>query len=143
MNSKRILAGLASAGVLASTSITAFAQDSTAASAEASRAAIAGSGMLVDGSAELVRAGASFVVAGVMTTADENVIVLRDVATGSQASVRVAADLAQAGSIGVGETVSAVVEAAGTSLLAGGRIVAFIPNEVGRRLVYTARSTQM
>jgi len=143
MNVKRILACLATAGVLASASNSVFAQDSTAVSAEASRAALAGSGMIVGGSAELLRAGASFVVAGVTATSDASVIVLRDVASGSQASVRVASDVAQAGSIAVGETVSVVAEATGASLLVGGRVVAFVPNEVGRRLVYAARSSQM
>jgi hypothetical protein len=143
MNVKRILASLATAGVLASGSLTAFAQDSTTASAEASRTAIAGSGMIVRGSAELVRAGASFVVAGISVTSDTSVIVLRDLASGSQTSVRIAADVVRAVSIDVGDTVSAVAETTGVSLIAGGRLVAFIPNEVGRALVYTARSTQM
>lgn len=144
MNVKRTLVTLAAAGCIASfAAMPALAGDSTAASAEASQAAIAGSGMIVNGSANLIRAGTALTIAGITTAADTSVIVLRDVATGSEASVRIGVDVAQAGSLAVGQTVSVVAEATGMSLMAGGRLVAFVPNEVGRALVYTARSTQM
>ncbi|HLX28199.1 MAG TPA: hypothetical protein VKV24_06915 [Casimicrobiaceae bacterium] len=145
MKCKRTLiaVAIATAGFFAFASMPTWAQDSTAASSEASQAAIAGSGMIVDGSAKLIRAGAMFVVAGVTTTADASVIMLRDVATGSEASVRVGADALRAGSIAVGQTVGVVAEATGISLFTGARLVAFIPNEVGRALVFSARSTQM
>jgi hypothetical protein len=35
-----------------------------------------------------------------------------------------------------------VAEAAGSSLLAAGKLIAFIPNDVGSALLYQARSTQ-
>ncbi|HJU23358.1 MAG TPA: hypothetical protein VJ891_12690 [Casimicrobiaceae bacterium] len=145
MKSKRTLiaVAIATATFLAFASMPSRAQDSTAASSEASQAAIDGSGMIVDGSAKLIRAGAMFVVAGVTSTADASVIVLRDVATGSEASVRVGVDVLRGGSIAVGQTVAVVAEAAGFSLVTGARLVAFIPNEVARALVFSARSTQM
>jgi hypothetical protein len=143
MNAKRTLATLAAAGLIASfVAAHASASDSTAASAEASQVAIGGSGMIVDGSAQLIRAGGALTIAGITALGDASVIVLRDVATGSQASVRVGVDVAQAGSLAVGETVSVVAEATGMSLFAGGRLVAFVPNAIGRALVYAARSTQ-
>ena len=144
MNHKRILATLAAAGCIACfPAKPSLAQDSTVASVEASTAAVEASGMVVDGSAQLIRAGGTLVVAGITAASDVTLIVLRDAATGSEASIRFAADAAHAGSLAVGQAVSVVVEAAGASLIIGGRLVAFIPNEVGRALVYGARSTQI
>jgi hypothetical protein len=143
MNVKRTLATLAAAGFIASFVVTpASATDSTAASAQASQLAIAGSGAIVDGSAQLVRAGGALTIAGITAVGDASVIVLRDLATGSEASVRIGVGVAQAGSLAVGQAVNVVAEATGMSLIAGGRLVAFVPNEVGRALVYAARSTQ-
>lgn len=144
MKTKRTLFALAAAVLVTATaSMQSLAQDSAAASAAASQAAIARSGAIVDGSANVIRAGGMFVVAGVAAAGDASVILLRDAATGSEGSVRVAGDVTRAGSIAVGQTVTVVAETAGLSLVAGGRLVAFIPNEVARALVYTARSTQM
>lgn len=120
----------------------AFAQDSLAQSAAASRASLAASGMIVAGSAELIRAGALLVVASVTPIANASVIVLRDVATGLETSVRVASRAAGTASVAVGESVRVVAEAAGCSLVAGGRLIAFVPNEVGRALIYQSHSTQ-
>lgn len=143
MNVKGTLVSLAAVGFISLFAATpAAATDSTAASAEASQAAIAGSGMIVAGSAQLIHAGGALTVAGIDAVGDASVIVLRNAATGSEASVRAGTDVAQAGSLAVGQTVSVVADATGMSLIAGGRLVAFVPNEVGRALVYAARSTQ-
>jgi len=144
MNTKPTLAAIiVAASLCASFSYTtALAQDSLAPSVEASQASLAASGVIVEGSAGLLRAGGRLVVAAIRPVADASVIVLRDVATGSEASVRVAGDVAHAASIAVGQTVSVVVEATGCSLVAAGRLVAFIPNRIGRALVHQARSTQ-
>ena len=132
MNTKRILATIAAAAIVAVTVAPASADDSTLASAQASDAALAGSGTIVDGSADLIRAGGAFVVMGITATTDASVIVLHDVATGSVTTVRVASDMAQAGSLAVGQSVKAIAEATGTVLIAGARIIAFFPNEAGR-----------
>jgi hypothetical protein len=143
INMKRNIATVAAACMSIVGSIAALAQDSTAESTTASQASLAASGMLVDGSIGIIRAGAHFTVAAVTRSANASVIVVRDVATGSEASIRVAGDVARAGSIAVGDTVSVVAEAVGASLIVGGKLVAFVPNEVGRALVYQARSTQI
>jgi hypothetical protein len=144
MNMKRSIATVAAAACMSIVGSTAaLAQDSTAESTTASQASLAASGMLIDGSIGIIRAGAHFTVAAVTPLANASVIVVRDVATGSEASIRVAGDVARAGSIAVGDTVSVVAEAVGASLIVGGKLVAFVPNEVGRALVYQARSTQI
>jgi hypothetical protein len=123
-------------------STTARAQDSFAASVAASQASLAASGLIVEGSAGVIRAGSELIVAGIRPLADASVIVLRDMATGSEVSVRVAGDVVGAMMLVVGQSVFVVAEAAGFSLIAAGKLVAFIPNEVGQTLLYQARSTQ-
>jgi len=144
MNVKRSIAILAAAACMSIVGSTAaLAQDSTAESTTASQASLAASGMLIDGSVGIIRAGALFAVVAVTPLANASVIVVRDVATGSEASIRIAGDVARTGSIAVGDTVSVVAQAIGASLIVGGKLVAFVPNEVGRALVYQARSTQI
>ena len=118
------------------------AQDSTSQSVEASQASLAASGMIVEGSADIIKAGGELVVAAIRPVANASVIVLRDAATGSEASVRVVGNVASAASLAVGQTVRIVAEAAGYSLLAAGKLVVFIPNQVGHALIYQAPSTQ-
>lgn len=144
MNVKRSIAILAAAACMSIVGSTAaLAQDSTAESTTASQASLTASGMLIDGSVGIIRAGAHFAVVAVTPLANASVIVVRDVATGSEASIRIAGDVARTGSIAVGDTVSVVAQAIGASLIVGGKLVAFVPNEVGRALVYRARSTQI
>ena len=134
--SRSIVIATAVACIAAFHGTASLAQDSTAAS-------VAASGTIVDGSAALARASGAFVVAGITTAADASVVVLRDVATGAAFSVQVAGDVTQAASLAAGQTVRVVAEAAGASLFAGARMIAFVPSERARRLLYTARSTQM
>jgi hypothetical protein len=120
----------------------AHAGDSTSASAEASQASLAATGSLVDGSADLLRAGAQLSIAAIENAGGASIVVLRDASTGAQASLRIAADVAAAGSLVVGQAVEVIAEATGCSLVADGRLVAFVPNEVGRALVHHVRSSQ-
>jgi hypothetical protein len=144
MNVKRTIAILTAAACLSFVgSNAAVAQDSTAESTAASQASLAAAGMIIDGSVGIIRAGVQLTVAAVNPLAEASVIVLRDVATGSEVSIRVAGDMAHAASIAVGDTVSVIAEATGASLIVAGRLVAFVPNEVGHALVYQARSTQI
>jgi hypothetical protein len=55
--------------------------------------------------------------------------------------IPLAGGVVSAGSIAVGQTLTAVAETAGLSLVAGGRAVAFVPDEVARALIYTARAS--
>jgi hypothetical protein len=98
--------------------------------------------MIVEGSVGVIRAGSELVVAAVRPLADASVIVLRDMASGSEVSVRVASNVVGATMLAVGQSVIVVAEAAGWSLIAAGKLVAFIPSDVGHALLYQALSTQ-
>jgi hypothetical protein len=124
------------------TALPVSANDSTAASTEASQASLAAGGAIVDGSVAMLRAGATLSIVALASAGDASIVVLRDVATGAQMSMRIARDVAREGALAIGEGVHIVGEATGYSLVVAGRLVAFIPNEAGRALVYHARSTQ-
>ena len=130
------------ATVLIPFATTARAQDSFMASVAASHASLAASGLIVEGSVGVLRAGSELTVAAVRLLADASVIVLRDVTTGSEVSVRVASTVVGMTALTIGESVLVVAEAAGSSLIAAGKLIAFIPNDVGSSLLYQARSTQ-
>jgi len=144
MHTRRAIAALlfGTTVVMAFASETARAQDSSAASVAASQASLAASGLIVEGSVGVIRSGSELIVAGIRPLADASIIVLRDVATGSEVSVRIASNVLGATMLAVGQSVVVVAEAAGCSLITAGKLIAFIPNDVGQALLYQARSTQ-
>jgi len=87
----------------------------------------------------LVGGVGSIVVTGVQASADGTVWLVENVADGIKGSVRFAGDAVGASAIAVGTIVTVTVVATGTLLSAAGRVVAFIPNEVGRSLSYNQR----
>lgn len=97
-------------------------------------------GAVAQASAVLAVAGATLVVKGVESTARGSVYVLERVSDGARVSVEVAGKALGAASMVVGGTVVTVsVIAAGTILLVAGEAIAFVPNEVGRALLYNRR----
>jgi hypothetical protein len=109
------------------------------ASERASTAISTGSGVVVEGVSSLILAGGELVVDGVSTIGSKTIIVLKHVADGALVSVEMSANIAGAASLVVGTTVNVVTEATGSMLMASGRAIAFIPNEVGKSLLFHAR----
>lgn len=81
----------------------------------------------------LSTAGTLLVVKGVQASAQGTVFVLERAADGAQASVEVA------GRAAAGSAVTVSVIGAGVLLSAGGEVIAFIPNKVGRALLHHER----
>lgn len=96
-------------------------------------------GAVAQASAVLAVAGATLVVKGVESTARGSVYVLERVSDGMRVSVEVAGKALGAASMVVGTVVTVSVIAAGTILLVAGEAIAFVPNEVGRALLYNRR----
>lgn len=90
----------------------------------------------------LLAAGALFTVVAVQASAVGTVWVLERGSDGVQASVNFTGDVAAAPSTLVGTAVVATVFSAGCVLSAAGRAIAFIPNEVGKTLLYNERVTR-
>ncbi len=92
-------------------------------------------------SAQLLVAGADLVVKTVASTARGTVYVLERLSDGARVSVEVSAKAAGAASLAVGTAVTVSAVTAGIILSAAGQAIAFIPNEVGRALLYNKQLT--
>jgi len=90
----------------------------------------------------LVVGGATLTVAAVSTVAEGTVWVLERASDGAQASLRLSGDLVVGTSVVVGTAVAVTAISAGTVLSVAGQAVAFIPNEIGKALMYNERITR-
>lgn len=90
-------------------------------------------------SAQVLVAGASLVVKTVASTARGTVYMLERISDGARVSVEVSAKAAGAASLAVGTAVTVSAVASGVILSAAGVAMAFIPNEIGRALLYNKR----
>jgi hypothetical protein len=122
----------------------AAARDSVRTTASASGLSVLGSAMLVGESYKLVENTAAtsgrLVVAALEPVGDSVRITLKAADQGVQASATASVVVARDASIALGAVVSATAEATGYALVTAGRIVAFVPNELGRALLRQERS---
>jgi len=94
------------------------------------------SATLGNGSLQVFAGSGHLVVAGVETVGDVVVVVLEGVGQASALTLRLSAEVAGGASLAVGTSVQVVAEASGYLLSAAGRVIAFVPNEVGRSLLH-------
>lgn len=90
----------------------------------------------------VLSAGGALVVVSVTAIAEGTVWVLERVSDGVRFSVRVAGQAAGATSVAVGTACVATTVVGGQILSAAGRVIAFIPNEIGRALLHNERLTR-
>ena len=83
--------------------------------------------------------GASLLVEGVEASANGVVYVVKNVATGASAVLEVSGNAAGAASVGVGTVIQSSAIGAGVVLSAAGKVLAFIPNAVGKALMHNER----
>lgn len=86
-------------------------------------------------------AGATLVVKAVEVTARGTVYLLERASDGAQVSVEVAGRAASGAVIGVGTVAAVSVIGAGVLISTAAEVLAFIPNELGRALLYNQRLT--
>lgn len=119
----------------------ASAQNASAASA-ASAAASAGlsqaTASVIGGTASVIAAGASLTLIAIEKAGESVVWILKDISTGATVSIRASAHAAGTASMAVGTVVTIAASAAGYSIYLAGKMIAFIPSEVGRSLVHHA-----
>lgn len=89
----------------------------------------------------LISAGAAFTVVAVESAAGATVWVLERASDGARASITLSAQVAGGVSVLAGTAVVATAISAGWVLSAAGKAVAFIPNEIGKALLYHERVT--
>lgn len=90
----------------------------------------------------LLSAGAVFTVVAVEAAADGTVWVLERASDGARASIRLGGQAVGGLSVVAGTAVGCSAFAAGWVLSAAGQVLAFIPNELGRALLYDERVTR-
>lgn len=90
----------------------------------------------------LFSAGVTLVVVGVEVVGGVTVWVLERASDGVRVSLRTAGKLAEGVVVSAGTAVTVSVIGAGTLLSAAGQVIAFIPNEVGKALLYNEQVTR-
>jgi len=90
----------------------------------------------------LLSAGAVFTVVAVDAASQGTVWVLERASDGARASVTLGAHMAGGVSVVAGTAVVATAFSAGWVLSAAGKAIAFIPNEMGKALLYNERVTR-
>jgi hypothetical protein len=101
--------------------------------------ASAAAGAVVALPAALSVGGAVLTVVAVEASATGTVYVLERASDGAQASVEVSGRAASAAAYGVGTVVACSVIGTGATLSAAGEVLAFVPNALGRALLYNER----
>ena len=112
------------------------------ASAEASALSMLPIAVSVAAPTVLLSAGAVFTVVAVEAASEGTVWVLERASDGARVSVTLAGVAVGGVSLLAGTAVVAVVSTAGWGLSAAGQAIAFIPNEIGKALLYNERVTR-
>ena len=85
---------------------------------------------------------ASLAVIAVETVGESVVVVLNDVSTGASISIKASGEALGQGVMAVGTVLAVAAGVAGYSIYQGSRLIAFIPNEIGKSLVHHSKVTQ-
>jgi hypothetical protein len=121
----------------ASTASASSPSDASRASLNASMAVPA---TLVQGGAQFFRDAGKLSVTGVKTVGNMTVYTLRGAASGAEASVQASARGIEGSAIAVGSVLEGTVFATGTLLVSAGKVLMFVPNELGRSLLHHSRA---
>ncbi|MBL8308365.1 MAG: hypothetical protein JNM33_16850 [Rubrivivax sp.] len=112
------------------------------AASEASALSLLPIAVSVAAPAGLVLSGAGLVVVAVSAVAEGTVWVLERVSDGARFSVTLSAASVGGVSLAVGTTVQFIACSTGWVLSAAGKAIAFVPNEIGKALLYNERVTR-
>ncbi|WP_374509144.1 hypothetical protein [Niveibacterium sp.] len=118
------------------------AREASQASAQSSAAVSSAIAAVVGGTAEALSAGGELSVVAVEHGSEATVLVLRQIGSGLEVSVKLAGQAAGGLSVAVGTRVQVLTEAAGYVLTSAGKAIAFVPNEVGNTLLHHTRLTE-
>jgi hypothetical protein len=90
----------------------------------------------------ILGAGAVLTVVSVQASATGTVWVLERASDGARATLHFSGHVAQAAALSIGGAVMVTALTSGVVLSAAGNAIAFIPNEIGRALLYNERITR-
>ncbi len=129
---QRIVAGLIALAPLAP----AAAQDSVARGSDAS---VGASVVTASAIGWVAHAGSELTVKAVRATAQGLELTLQGASSAVETSALVTREALESAAIGIGTSVKVVADASGYLLIAAGRVVAFVPNEMARALLHRSK----
>jgi hypothetical protein len=106
---------------------------------EASQALSQATGVMVNGSAEMLAASGALSVASIEASGESTVIVLNGASNAVVGAVKLSEKAAKEASLAVGKVVEVSAVSTGYLLIASGKVIAFIPNELGKALLHHSR----
>lgn len=95
--------------------------------------------MVVRGSLDLVAASGAIVVGSVESAGGVSMVVLNGASNAASATVRLSGEVVKGASLVAGTSVGLVAVTSGYLLVAAGKVLAFIPNEIGHTLLNHSR----
>ena len=102
----------------------------------ASQTSIEGSALIVQGSIDVIAVSRDVVIKSIQTVGDSVVLVLQGASEAGTVTLQLSGNAAGYASLVVGTTLEVVTESTGYLLTQAGKVVAFIPNQVGRSMIY-------
>jgi len=105
-----------------------------------SRLSADASAMVIGGSLLSVAAAGSVVVVGVQASAEGVALVLEGASQAGSATVRLSGQAARGLSIATGTVLEVTATSTGHLLVLSGRVLAFVPNQLGQALLHSARA---
>jgi hypothetical protein len=98
-----------------------------------------GSALMVGGSLSALAASGTVLVASVEAAGDASVLVLAGASDAARATVRLSGRAAREASLVAGASLNVVATSTGYLLVSAGKVLAFIPNEIGKALLHHSR----
>ena len=116
--------------------------DSTTRDSQSSANSSAASATIIGGSAEVFAGSGQLSVGSVEIVGDSIVILLRGASESGEVSIKVSREIVSDVSIAVGTSIQIIAESTGYLLSAAGKMIAFVPNELGHSLFHHSRYWQ-
>jgi hypothetical protein len=101
-----------------------------------------GSAQVVVGSVSALAASGTVVIDSIEAAGEASVIVLAGASNAAKATVRLSGRAAREASLAVGASVNVVATSTGYLLVTAGKVLAFIPNEIGKSLIHNSRVSE-
>jgi hypothetical protein len=108
------------------------------ASGAASAASVLSGAVTAGAIGEVAQGSGRLVVIGLESAGNSTAMVLRDASGAAAGSARIVVDAVAAAGVAIGSMVEVAAESTGHVLLASGKAIAFIPNEIGMSLLGSA-----
>lgn len=96
-----------------------------------------GLGQIINGSGQLLQAGSQLTIIAIKTVGESTFITLKAVGNSATVTIRVGSQVSGHLLHGAGQMIQAVATASGVILTSAGKVVAFLPNEMGKSLLYS------